>query len=182
MKKILFIFLLILAGCGSNHTSDSLIDAYKVELDGSQKKNWALLTGKWYGHQPTKSGGTRKEMTEFLKDGRYIFGFHAFDKDNTLESSYCQVGFWGISGHIHFTVNKGYLYSDQAGLLDCSNPSDQDVYFDLEDPSDPDNYDAYIVSKLTDKKFVYTHVETGNMFTLKKVADDFSINSSDVKS
>jgi len=75
-----FVFLvttiLIFAPSENGYTSQQVISSLKPAILRDQQDNWVLLTGKWYGSQPTRDSGIRKELMERSSDGKYIVRLH----------------------------------------------------------------------------------------------------------
>jgi hypothetical protein len=160
MKKLITvgcICFLGLNGCSTTNTSTEEITSSKPSTSLSQKEYWNLMIGRWYGSQPTKNGGKKEEIMEKLADGTYKITFRVSDPKNGKKES-VEVGQWGISGSIYFSIFRGWVKGDK---------------FTPSDPTDPYNYDAYRIINLTNKIFEYEHVTTGNHYTTKKVPVTF---------
>lgn len=159
MSRYIFlsIFLVSLFGCASQRTSNQVVTALKPELSMSEEQRWLLMIGKWYGNQPTKAGGFRQQIIERYADGTYKIVFKITEPNGTVEES-VEVGSWGVSGPVYFTMFRGWLYGEDM------HPSD---------PSDPYNYDAYNIVNVTQELFEYEHVSNGNKYKIKKVPNDF---------
>lgn len=112
-----------------------------------------MLVGKWCRSQPAPDGGSIHETAIFKNDGTYRFEFHLEDASGETEE-FGSIGFWGISGGIHFTIER--VKFDERGTFAV-------------DPADPDHYLAYRVLKLSPEKFIHKALVTGNVFTLKRV-------------
>ncbi len=153
---IVSIFFL-LSGCSSIYTSSEKITDNKPYLSKSQKETWGLMVGKWYGSQPTTSGGRKNEIMERHLDGTYRIKFRVVSKDHIVKES-VEVGHWGVSGPIYFSIFRGWLKGEK---LTSSRGSD------------PYNYDAYRIINLTNESFEYEHISTGTKFVVSKVPSDF---------
>lgn len=117
-----------------------------------------MLIGKWYRSQPATDGGSIGEIATFKADGTYRFEFRRTHESGETEK-FGSIGFWGISGGIHFTIER--------------------VKFDAEgtyavDPADPDHYLAYRVLRLSPEEFTHEALVSGNVYTLERVPDDFA--------
>lgn len=157
-KNIFFTLLVMfLSGCATTNTSNIAIDYEKTGLTYNQEKTWEIMIGKWYGSQPVKDGGTRQWIAERSDDGTYKITFRRYGKNGEIEEQ-TEVGYWGVSGPIYFSIFKGWV---KDGYLEPSNPRD------------PYNYDAYRIISLTDSVMEYESASSGNRYTLKKVATDF---------
>ena len=161
MRNLLgiMVILLSLSACSNEHTSNTEIETKKPERILSDEQTWNLITGNWYGSQPTKDGGKRKELKKRFRDGTYEITFRTYDKEGNYEDQ-IEVGQWGISGPVFFTIFRGW--KDGTWITQSS-------------PDDPHNYDAYRIIKLNDEVFEYEHYVTGNRFANKRVSEDFEL-------
>ncbi|MGB1907761.1 MAG: hypothetical protein ACPHN3_10520, partial [Spongiibacter sp.] len=85
--------------------------------------------------------------------------FHTVASDGAVRSQ-SEVGFWGVSGDIYFRIFRGWVMLDGMKLAN---------------PGDPGHYDAYHVEMLNSGHFRYRHVETGRVYTVRKMPKDFSL-------
>ena len=155
---ILALVVASLVGCASQHTSNQVVTASKPGLTLSQEQSWQLMSGKWYGSQPTKEGGLKQHVVERFADGTYKLTFKISESDGTVRES-VEVGNWGVSGTVYFTIFRGWLNGEDI------RPSD---------PTSPYNYDAYKIVNLTKENFEYEHFTSGNKYNIKKVPTDFA--------
>ena len=158
MKRILLLSvpLAALFGCASHHRLS--YDEYKPEIHGAQERRDSLV-GNWYGEAISKNGVQRRWINRRSSDGSYIIEMKIDDPSS--EQPDREYGVWGMSGPVYFTMMRGWL--DEDGEI---RPSD---------PSDANFYDAYEIVQLTADAFTYRGLETGNVFTTRRVADDFSL-------
>lgn len=131
-------------------------------LTPSQEDSWDLLLGTWYGSQPTKSGGKRDEIVKRMPDGTYKFRFRTCDKSGKC-SKQTEVGLWGVSGPIYFTIFLGW--ADKGHITPAS-------------PGNPYNDDAYKIIKLNKKIFEYKEYSDGDRFVDKRVSANFNFPES----
>ena len=117
------------------------------------------LIGKWYGMTETRGGGRKEWLVERAADGTYRTDFHTVASDGAVRSQ-SEVGFWGVSGDIYFRIFRGWVMLDGMKLAN---------------PGDPGHYDAYHVEMLNSGHFRYRHVETGRVYTVRKMPKDFSL-------
>ena len=159
MKLItrIILIVLVLTGCATTNTSNETLAGSKSDLSQTQKENWGFMTGKWYGSQPTDDGGIKQEIMVRSPQGTYQVTFRTYDKKGKYKEQ-TEVGHWGISGPIYFTSFRGWLNGKRF------LPSDQ---------ADPYNYDAYRIIKLTNESFKYESFSSKEIFTLKKVSDNY---------
>ena len=154
---LLTILLFFLNGCATTMTSKEVVPHKKPSLTLSQEEKWMKMVGKWYGEQPTKSGGKRSWIVERNNDGTYLIVFRNYDAEGKISES-AEVGQWAVSGPVYLSMFRGRVRGDKVEQVD---------------PSNPYNYDAYEILQLDDSIFKYRHYEIGATFVLKKVADDF---------
>lgn len=157
MRVLILLTVLAMVGCASQRILNTEVTDSKPTLSASEEERWTLMVGKWYGSQPTKGGGLKQHIAERYPDGSYKITFKITDaRGNSKKSS--EVGNWGISGPIYFTIFRGWLNQERI------KPSD---------PSSPYNYDAYNIINLTSEVFEYNHVTTGNRYKIQKVESNF---------
>ena len=159
LSIITFIFLTIgTAGCAYNKTSDDVVTLKKPNLIKTEKEKWDLMIGKWYGKQQLYDGSFREQIAERHADGTYKIIFKYLDYRGNVKKT-TEVGIWGISGPIYFSIYRGYQKGEKT------YPSD---------PTDPRHYTAYEIIELNNNQFKYKSYSSGNIFTLIKVKDNYS--------
>lgn len=129
------------------------VDTWKPEISDGKIQQWNYMVGSWYSDQPTKSGERKETTANLLSDGSYIINFKKTSAEGEVTNK-TEVGYWGISGDIHFTIFKGWIENEVVKLAR---------------PTDPYNYDAYKIIELTETTFKYVHVDTGDEFHAKKI-------------
>jgi hypothetical protein len=154
--NLLFV-IIVLFGCQTNDTSTAAISAYKPALSSSQEESWNLMLGKWYGNQPVVEGTYREQIVSRFPNGTYQITFRDHDEPGDYKDE-IEVGFWGISGPVYFTIFTGRI---------------RDNEFIPSNPPNPYSYDAYEIIRLTDAEFEYETFAAGNGFSVEKVSDDF---------
>lgn len=148
----------MIVGCSHNQTSSPLVTESKSMLNFAEEEEaWKLMIGMWYGDQPTSDGGRKQWLRLQYPDGNYQIKFKSTGANGAISES-VEVGQWAISGPIYFTSFRGWL---------------REYGVDPSDPSDPYNYDAYRIIRLTSEVFEYEHFESGNRYTVEKVAPTF---------
>jgi hypothetical protein len=150
--KIVYVlfFILLLFGCTS-------IDRYKPDLTEDAKNQRERIIGRWFGESKTKDGFHRMWIDEERPDGTFIINFRTYDKNRNFEEQ-TEIGIWGISGPIYFTIIKKLVIEGFEVPVDPANP-----YY----------YDAYEVLTLTNQDFEYCEIATGNIFKAKRVSENF---------
>lgn len=154
MLRLVFGATILLAASGC--ATPPAIHSVK-QPDVSQEQQRALLIGTWFGDAKTKDGGRRLQITERAPDGTYKVMFRIMEPSGRIwEQS--EVGFWGASGGIYFTITRGWL-------------DGQD--FSAANPTDASLNDAYQILELTNARFRYRALPSGNTYSLSRVADSF---------
>lgn len=154
MLRLVFVVALLLAASGC--AIRPAIDVTK-QPDTSQEQQRSRLVGKWFGDARTKDGGRRLQITQRAPNGTYKVTFRVFEPSGqTWEQS--EVGFWGVSGGVYFTITKGWVDGDS---------------FSEANPTDASLNDAYQIVELTQDRFIYRALQSGNEYSLSRVADSF---------
>lgn len=151
--------LVVSAASAQVDTSGRAVKSGPSEAPASQEYLRSKLLGKWFGSQPTTDGGNKTWTILRRNDGRYEVTFRIYQADGAsydLE----EVGFWGVSGPVYFTIFVG---------------QEEEGSFVPSDPADASNYDAYRIIELTSERFEYEHFVTGDRYVVKKVDDDFQL-------
>ncbi len=170
VKYLLFISI-FLNGCVTSHplkteqvpyeppkiVSKLEIPALETTNTVPQQKQWNSMVGNWYGVQTEDQGSVKQQLMERFADGSYKLTTVHKLKEREV-SNHIEVGYWGVSGPVYFSIFKGWVKHDKLAPSDTSNPN---------------NYKAYKILKLTDELFKYQSVTTGNTHSLKKVPKDF---------
>lgn len=119
--------------------------------------NRALLFGRWYRNDIDAQGLDIVEYAELSADGSFEFTFVSTDQATKVMEKIVELGDWGLVGNIHFTITKNELI-------------DQELY--AADLNDSDNYHAYKVLQLNHNTFEYQHIETKEIFIMRKITDN----------
>ena len=143
--------VLLLGGCAS-----PISTIKETSPDADQRR--ASMLGSWYGEELTKDGSQRLELVDRGEDGTLQVRFRIIEASGrTWEQT--EVGLWGITGPVYFTITRGWLHGDKL---------------ELADPTDAGFYDAYRVLELTTERFRYRSYASGDVYTLRRVARDFT--------
>jgi hypothetical protein len=153
---VLTIFLVGCANTKNSNTSNVEVKSSKEFISSSQEMSWKLLSGTWFGSQPTKEGGIKQEIIERVSNGAYRVKFKITSKNGSISKTE-EYGEWGASGSIYFTIFKGFIEDGKESRVDV----------------EPYNYDAYRIITLNNDMFEYEHVTTGNKYTIKRVQFNF---------
>lgn len=157
IRAIAIVLIALLSACDRDSlTSDApIIKTPDIPEQQLQQRN--LMVGKWYGSQPIKEGGYREWIVARSRDGNYQIAFRHHSADGGYTQS-VEVGDWGVSGGIYFSIFKGTVVN---GSIEPS------------DPTEPANYNAYRLIKLNAQVMEYEHITSGNRFALKRVTPSF---------
>ena len=154
---------LLLAGCAWNNATgpvDASLAKPGTPEQTAQRRN--LLTGCWVGAAQIKGGGQRVWLVQREDDGRFRIDFRT-QVDNAEAEVTTEVGSWGVSGDIYFTITRGWLTPNGPQAADMGDP-----YF----------YDAYLIEALDEQQFVYRHAETGYSYRVTRPVGDCVLPSS----
>jgi hypothetical protein len=118
--------------------------------------NRALLFGRWYRNDIDAQGLEIVEYAELSADGSFEFTFQSTEKETKVTERITELGDWGLVADIHFTITKSELIDQQLYAADLN---------------DSENYHAYKVLQLNHHIFEYQHVETKEIFIMRKITD-----------
>ncbi|QKQ26781.1 hypothetical protein [Candidatus Reidiella endopervernicosa] len=157
----IFVVTLLSSTLCINTTATPTIETgtFKPEISKSEMDRWQEMVGKWYGLKNIGNGGIRHQLMNRRADGTYIIELLIENKDGNNRYQ-AEVGHWGISGPIYFTIFRGWI---EDGEISPSSPYD------------PYNYDAYEIINQNENIFQYRHFSTGNEYTIKKVSAEFKL-------
>ncbi|TAP41297.1 hypothetical protein [Alteromonas sp. KUL49] len=153
-KIALVIFTVLMLGCTDTRTSNDEIVEIKPWLNEDKVAARNNFIGSWYSEQPTTDGGLRKTTIERAHDGRYLSTFEIYNQERILIQTKREVGLWGVSGGIYFTMLQGWIKDDE---------------FQEANPNDAYYYDAYKIISTSRFELTYQSLSTGNKFTYIKV-------------
>jgi hypothetical protein len=158
MNRLFFTLLLacivIMNNCTGPNKSIIKPDSPPAAIE---KRN--LMIGKWYGEIKNEKGELQQWLVTRFGDGSYTIHFRLPEKDKTCNEQ-IEVGVWGVSGPIYFSITKGWV---------------TDSSFIPSDPRDPSYYDAYEIIEINQNKFEYRSFDTDMTFEVKRVGDDFRL-------
>ncbi|MFT6249098.1 MAG: hypothetical protein ACJAZQ_002310 [Cognaticolwellia sp.] len=118
--------------------------------------NRALLFGRWYRKDIDEQGQQVVEYAELSANGSFEFTFVSTEQETNITEQVIELGDWGVVGNVHFTITKSELIDQQLYAADLN---------------DSNNYQAYKVLQLNHLIFEYQHIETEEIFMMRKVTD-----------
>ena len=145
--------------CGCSAAKQNTVPGVKPPLPTSAYETRKLLIGKWLGEAKTDEGNRRQSLLDRLPNGTYKIFFRTYKSDASFEDQ-CEVGLWGFSGSVFFSIMRGWIVNEK---------------FIPADPTDPAYYDAYEILKLTEQEFEYRHIPTNYIFRAKRVLGDYTL-------
>lgn len=158
MRAFIYLFCILAAsatGCTSLNNGSTPVEIFKPDIPKTAELR-SMLIGRWYGEATHKGGGKRQWLVERFDDGRLLVNFIIETPNETIEQS--EIGQWGVSGPIYFTITQGWL---------------EDGHLFPADRTDAGLYDAYQIIQITPDLFRYRSIEVGDEFTVKRVTQEF---------
>jgi hypothetical protein len=151
----------VLAACGATSPRQSSTAAITDATNQDQQQTWKALVGKWYGQHVDHSGNRIEWVIDRRQRGAYQVNVRTISAGGRVSES-IEVGEWGVSGRVYFTIFKGWMR--EGGYV-------------ANDPADPSSRDAFHIVALTEDAFTYEHVVTGNRYTVKRVPGTYELPS-----
>lgn len=120
-----------------------------------------LLFGRWFREDSCESNKKVVEYAQLNVDGSFEFTFITMqvevgEVDRVVEQI-TELGDWGLVGDIHFTITKDEVVNEQLYASDLN---------------DCNNYHAYRVLELNHHVFKYQHVDTNEIYIMRKITDN----------
>ena len=120
-----------------------------------------LLFGRWFREDIDEPNKKVIEYAQLSADGSFEFTFVTLqvkvgEADQVVEQV-TELGDWGLVGDIHFTITKNEVVDEQLYAADLN---------------DSNNYHAYRVLQLNHHVFEYQHVNTSEIFIMRKITDN----------
>ena len=127
----------------------------RPEEPGEQRRAWMI--GHFAGELTSETGEVVRWLVERTPDGKYATTFRRYAKGGGYEDQ-VEVGYWGISGPVYFTITVGWLRED--GLEEADPTS---AYF----------YDAYRIVHLDGQSIECEDFERRQSYKVERVDEDF---------
>ncbi|MBT8136073.1 MAG: hypothetical protein KJO54_03560 [Gammaproteobacteria bacterium] len=159
MKLHVLMLLIVLAasGCAIQSVTAPAGAVKAWSADSQHDRN--LMVGKWLGEVRTEDDKLRITLSERSENGTYRITFRTYEGSQYDES--IEVGLWGISGPVYFTIMRGWMTGGEFRPADTTQ-----AYY----------YDAYRIISLDETSFEYESVETANRFSVRRVGNDFEFS------
>ncbi len=87
----------------------------------------AALIGRWFSESVAPNGERRLELKELRRDGTYQVTFRSIQPNGHFAEQ-TEVGVWGVSGRVYFTIMQGYLAGGSITPVSREDPSYYDAY------------------------------------------------------
>ena len=119
------------------------------------------MIGRWYGESKTSDGRTLRWITERENNGTYRTEYLlGRSQDETNEEESVELGQWGLSGSIFFTIQRAWSKDGETQRADPGN-----VY----------SYDAYELISINDRTIEYLSAGSGKRFMVRRVTPNFKL-------
>lgn len=120
-----------------------------------------LLFGRWFREENVEPDKKIIEYAQINADGSFEFTFITIkqtqgESDKIIEQV-TELGDWGLVKDIHFTITKDEVVNEQVYAADLN---------------DSNNYHAYKVIQLNHHIFEYQHIDTNEVFIMRKVSEN----------
>lgn len=150
---VLLAACLLVTGCAAR----SGIHAAKPAPGKRARERRQMLFGWWVEREPIRGGGTRAELALRCPDGVYFFDFRTLDRAGKLIDERQEVGDWGISGPVYFTITRAVSRDGKSYETDTTRG-----YY----------YDAYRILALSYTNFRYREYGDGDVFSAHRAMPD----------
>jgi hypothetical protein len=124
VRRLALAAALALAVSGS--ASTTRLHAFKGTHDAAESRR-ALLVGRWYGENQTEEGGEQLELTDLDANGTFKTQFRIIERSGSV-SDHSEVGLWGVSGPVYFTITQGLVRRERFSSADPTRASLYDAY------------------------------------------------------
>lgn len=143
----------ILAGCASHARAPG--GGAGATANAAQRRE--MLFGWWLDRTPMQGGGHRVKLALNCPDGVYFFDLRTLDAKGRLVAESDQVGDWGISGPVFFTIARGGRRDGKEYETDLTEGR---------------HYQAYRILALTYTRFEYRSYVSGVVFAAHRASPD----------
>jgi hypothetical protein len=150
VARLVLLTLPLVVGCSAKG-----VHVFKPESEAAHVRR-DVMVGRWFGESTTKDGGTIQHIVHRREDGTYQVWFRLREAGGRLWQQ-SEIGLWGVSGSIYFTITRGWVGKDEVRPVDAS-----DATF----------YDAYEIVG-SDGELRYRSVELGDEYVVRRVPETF---------
>jgi hypothetical protein len=119
------------------------------------------MIGRWFGEGRTSDGRTLRWVTDRENNGTYRTDYLlGLSPGETVHEESTEIGQWGLSGSIFFTIQRAWARNGETQRADPGN-----VY----------SYDAYELVSMSERSIEYVSAGTGKRFLVRRVTQDFQL-------
>lgn len=119
-----------------------------------------FLFGRWFREDRDDQNRKIIEYAQLSADGSFEFTFITLvtkpGEAAEIVEQVTELGDWGLVADIHFTITKNEVFDERLYAADLN---------------DSNNYHAYRVIQLNHQIFEYQHIDTQEIFKMRKVTD-----------
>lgn len=141
-------------------SQEPVFPAYKPKPSGEVMRRHRMMIGNWAGESPIEDAGQRRVLLQRYADGTFEVTFETY-REGAPALIEKQVGQWGLSGPVYFTITTGWVDGDRI------EPAK---------PGEPYFYDAYRVISLEEDLFEYESFSDGRRYVMHRAADGLTAN------
>ena len=120
-----------------------------------------ILFGRWFREETDDQNRKTAEYAQLNADGSFELTFVSLKtmigKADEVIEQVIELGDWGLVADIHFTITKNEVINKQVYSADLN---------------DKNNYHAYRVLQLNHHVFEYQHLETNEVYIMRKITDN----------
>jgi hypothetical protein len=147
-------------GSSSTNAPTTVAKRLAPALDPQARRQ--QLVGRWYGESKTADGRRLRWLTERDAGGTYRTQYFMTPPDgsNSNELESIELGQWGISGSVLFTIQRLWIKGEETQRAD---------------PANAYTYDAYDLLSINERTVEYASVASAKLFVVRRVAIDFEL-------
>jgi hypothetical protein len=140
---------------------DGVFCFFIINENSKVKYERELLFGRWFREDISELNEKIIEYAQLNVDGSFEFTFITLQvkvgETDRIVEQITELGDWGLVGDIHFTITKDEVVGEKLYAADLN---------------DNNNYHAYRVLQLNHHVFEYQHVDTNEIFIMRKITDN----------
>ena len=150
--RLALLLLPLIVGC----SAAKAVHVFKPDREEAHVRR-DVMVGRWFGESTTKDGGSIQHIVHRREDGTYQVWFRLREAGGRLWQQ-SEIGLWGVSGSIYFTITRGWVGKGEVRPVDAS-----DATF----------YDAYEIVGSSGDELRYRSVELGDEYVVRRVPETF---------